>query len=69
LIDPATGRPAESDLLRATVVARNAVEAEVLAKALFLAGERGAVAEAEAARVPCVLVTDDGRTVVAGGLL
>lgn len=69
LIDPATGRPADSDLLRATVVARTAVEAEILAKALFLAGERGAVAEAEAAGVPCVLVTDDRRTVVAGGLL
>jgi thiamine biosynthesis lipoprotein len=68
LIDPVTGRPAESDLLRATVVARSAVEAETLAKSLFLAGERAAIAEAEADRVPCVLVTQDKRTVVAGGL-
>jgi FAD:protein FMN transferase len=69
LIDPATGSPADSDLLRATVVASTAVEAEVLAKALFLAGEHGAVSEAEAEGVPCVLVTCDGRTVLAGGLL
>jgi thiamine biosynthesis lipoprotein len=68
LIDPSTGRPAESDLLRATVVARSAVEAETLAKSFFLAGERAAIAEAEADRVPCVLVTQDRRTVVAGGL-
>jgi FAD:protein FMN transferase len=68
LIDPATGRPAVGDLRRATVVARTAVEAETLAKALFLAGEHDAVVEAEAAGVPCVLVTEDERTVVAGGL-
>ena len=68
LIDPATGRPAAGDLLRATVVARTAVEAETAAKSLFLAGERTAIAEAEATRVPCVLVTEDERTVVAGGL-
>jgi thiamine biosynthesis lipoprotein len=68
LIDPVTGRPAESDLLRVTVVGRNAVEAEVDAKALFLAGERAAVEEAGALGLPCVLVTADARTVFAGGL-
>jgi thiamine biosynthesis lipoprotein len=65
LIDPATGRPAASDLLRVSVVADTAVGAEVLAKWLFLAGERAALAE----NVPAVLVTVDGRTVIAGGLL
>ncbi|MGZ4308534.1 MAG: FAD:protein FMN transferase [Gaiellaceae bacterium] len=68
LIDPATGRPAETDLLRVSVVAATAVEAEVLAKALFLAGEHEAVAEAEALGVACVLVTGDGRTILSGGL-
>ena len=68
LIEPSTGRPAETDLLRVTVVARTAVEAEVHAKSLFLAGERDAVREANELRVPCVLVTGDGRTVRAGGL-
>ena len=68
IIDPTTGRPAGTDLLRVTVVASTAVEAEVLAKALFLAGEQAAAAEAAALGMPCVLVTDDGRTVMAGGI-
>jgi thiamine biosynthesis lipoprotein len=68
LIDPATGLPSTSDLLRVTVAAATAVEAEVLATSLFLAGERGAVAEADAGGIPVVLVTADGRTVLAGAL-
>ena len=64
LIDPATGRPSETDLLRVTVVASSAVEAEVLAKTLFLAGER----EAAATGVPALLVTADGRRRLVGGL-
>lgn len=59
LIDPATGAPAGRDFLRVTVVANTAVEAEVLAKAVFL----GAPAPG-----PAVLVTEDGRTVFTGGL-
>ena len=68
LIDPGTGRPSDSDLLRVTVTAATAVEAEVLAKALFLAGEDAAVAEADEAGVPALLVTTDGRVRRAGGL-
>jgi FAD:protein FMN transferase len=60
LIDPATGAPARGDLLRVTVFAPTAVEAEVLAKAIFL----GAPSDA-----PAVLVTADGRTELVGGLL
>jgi thiamine biosynthesis lipoprotein ApbE len=51
-----------------TVVARTAVEAEVLAKSLFLAGSDRAEVEAEELRVPCILVRADGRTTLAGGL-
>jgi FAD:protein FMN transferase len=68
LIDPATGRPADSDLLRVTVVAGSSVEAEVAAKALFLAGEAEAAQEADAASIPAVLVTLAGRTRLVGGL-
>jgi FAD:protein FMN transferase len=68
LIDPGTGRPSDSDLLRVTVTAPTAVEAEVLAKALFLAGEDAAVAEVDGLGVPAVLVTRDGRVRRAGGL-
>jgi thiamine biosynthesis lipoprotein len=59
LIDPATGSPAEGELLRVTALAGTAVDAEVLAKAIFL----GAPVE-----TPAVLVTTDGRTLLAGGL-
>ena len=59
LIDPSTGRPANTGLLRVTVVAASAVEAEVLAKIAFLGGE---------VDVPRVLVTADGAVVLAGGL-
>lgn len=59
LIDPATGAPAETRTLRATVVAPTATEAEVLAKAAFL----GAQVEA-----PTVLILEGGGTVLAGGL-
>jgi thiamine biosynthesis lipoprotein len=59
LIDPATGAPAETDVLRVTVVAGDAVEAEVAAKSLFLGGTPG---------VPGVVVTADGRTMLVGGL-
>jgi thiamine biosynthesis lipoprotein len=40
LIDPHTGRPSDSDLLTATVVAPTTVEAEVYAKTVFLLGSQ-----------------------------
>jgi thiamine biosynthesis lipoprotein len=64
IIDPRTGTPAETDLLRVTAVGGDAVAAEVLAKSLFLAGER----EAAESTVPAVLVTADGRTRLSRGL-
>jgi thiamine biosynthesis lipoprotein len=68
LIDPAAGRPAESDLLRVTVAAASAAEAEVHAKALFLAGAQAAHEHANENAIPAVLVTADGRTLLAGGM-
>ena len=43
-----------------TVVAADAVDAEVAAKSLFLAGSERATAEADATATPAVLVTEDG---------
>ncbi len=40
LIDPRTGRPSDSDLLTATVIAPTTVEAEVYAKTVFLLGSQ-----------------------------
>jgi FAD:protein FMN transferase len=68
LIDPATGTPAAGDLVRATVVASDAVTAEVWAKALFLAGGDAGAAEADVLRLPSVFVLTDGSTRLAGGL-
>jgi thiamine biosynthesis lipoprotein len=68
LIDPRTGAPATSDIVRITVVATDAVDAEVLATSLFLAGMDDAAAEADAAGIPAVIVGVDGRTLLAGGL-
>jgi FAD:protein FMN transferase len=68
LIDPATGTSAGGDLVRATVVASDAVAAEVWAKALFLAGEEAGAAEADLLRLPSVFVSTGGTTRLAGGL-
>ncbi len=68
LIDPRTGSPAETDLLRVTVFGRTAVDAEVLATSLFLAGAEEAVLEADELGAPAVLTLLDGTTVLAGGL-
>lgn len=59
LIDPRTGLPAGTEILRATVVAATAAEAEALATAAFLGADLD---------VPRVLVLADGRTILAGGL-
>ena len=59
LVDPATGRPARTLVLTATVFGPTAAEAEVLAKIAFLTGSVDA---------PHVLVRADGRVVVGGGL-
>ena len=68
LIDPGTGQPSTSDLLRVTAFAETAVGAEVNAKALLLAGESSARSEAESLGIPAVLLTHDGRVAVVGGL-
>jgi thiamine biosynthesis lipoprotein len=67
LIDPATGSPATGGTLRVTVVAESGASAETLATSLFLAGE-SAPGEADRLGTPSVIVTGDGRTVLAGGL-
>lgn len=59
LIDPSTGRPATAGPLRVTVVAGSAAAAEIAAKAAFLGADID---------LPHVVVTDDGHTILAGGL-
>jgi thiamine biosynthesis lipoprotein len=68
VVDPATGEPGETDLVRVTVVAGNTVEAEVWAKALLLVGVDAATAEADDRGLPSILVNTNGQTLAAGGL-
>jgi thiamine biosynthesis lipoprotein len=60
LIDPRTGAPSDSRYLRVTVAAATAVDAEVLAKAVYLGADPGAAA--------AVLVHHDGRVERRGAL-
>ena len=64
LIDPSTGRPAATDIVRVTAVGSDAIDAEILAKSLFFAGSTAALD----ADVPAVLVLEDGRRLTTGGL-
>jgi thiamine biosynthesis lipoprotein len=61
LIDPRTGRPAQTNVVQATVVAGSALRAEALAKAAVIAGSVRGLALLERARVRgAVLLTIDG---------
>jgi len=66
-IDPATGLPAATGLLRATAIAPTATEADALATALLVAG-RDAPGLARRWAVPAALVARDGALATAGGL-
>jgi thiamine biosynthesis lipoprotein len=64
IIDPATGRPADTGVASVTVVARSSAEAEVLAKVLFLLGPRGGPRYLETQDGPgAVFILDDGSDV------
>ncbi len=60
LIDPQTGRPSDTDLTTATVVAARAWEAEVLAKAVLLAGAAHAFDILGGTGTQAVVIARDG---------
>jgi thiamine biosynthesis lipoprotein len=66
LIDPTTGRPAESGLAAVTVVAGAAAWGEVHAKAALIAGPGRARTLIEDAGMCALLVADDGTVTTAG---
>jgi thiamine biosynthesis lipoprotein len=62
IINPQTGQPAVSDLLRVTAVAPTVMEAEAAAKAAFIMGsEKGLAWIEQDATLAAVLILDDGR--------
>lgn len=69
LIDPALGAPAVTDLAQVTVIADTVERAEVLAKAVFIAGRRaGRELFASAGATGAVLVTRVGEVELVGHL-
>lgn len=63
LIDPRSGRSADSDILSATVVDTSVMRAEVFAKTLCILGRDRALIFARSHRIPALLVTVGGETV------
>jgi thiamine biosynthesis lipoprotein len=69
IIDPRTGRPSDSDVVQATVVAEGACEADQLAKVALIAGSAVALRKLNlAVETEGVLVLRDGRVVQTDGL-
>ena len=73
ILDPRTGRPAESGLVSVTVVCGNGSRADALSTACFVLGEDGALAlqkslAARGTEFELILVTDDGRVCYTEGL-
>lgn len=63
IIDPRTGKPAQSDLLSVTVVAQNGTMADAYSTALYVMGEQGACDfwRSHAGEFDLILITADGR--------
>ncbi len=62
IIDPYSGRPAETDVLTATVIAADAMAAEALAKAMLIAGSQAALKWLDGdENLAGLLVLEDGR--------
>lgn len=68
VIDPRTGEPSSTDMLRITVFADSCSSAEVWSKALFISGCDQAAAEARERGLNVVIVGIDGRVFATGTL-
>lgn len=68
VIDPRTGAPAATDLVRATAIAGSAADAEAIATALLVAGRAAAPRLAADLAIPALLVPVEGDHLMAGGL-
>ncbi len=66
LLDPATGRSAETDLVSATACSTVTWWAEVAAKVALMAGSNEALALLREFNTPGIVITADGRVLTAG---
>ncbi len=71
ILDPQTGKPAQSDLLSVTIVTDNGTMADAYSTALYVMGETGAVSfwSGNRADFDMVLITADNRLLYTPGLL
>jgi len=70
ILDPRTGRPAQTDLLSATVIAPTAREAEMAAKVALIRGSRDGMAWIEARpSLAGLVVCEDGRIIRSSRLI
>jgi thiamine biosynthesis lipoprotein len=64
IIDPATGQPADSDLLTVTVIAPDVLQAEAAAKAVFILGSRAGLEWIEShPELAGLLILDNGEMI------
>lgn len=69
ILDPETGFPAQTDLLSATVVSRDAIDGDGYTTALILMGADRAIAFAQAhPRIEAVLLTCEGDVLATSGI-
>ena len=69
IIDPHTGLPAETDILTATVIAPNAMNAEAMAKAVLISGSEAGMAWLESDdSLAGLLVLENGQQLYSKGL-
>ena len=71
ILDPKTGKPAQSDLLSVTIIADSGTMSDAYSTALYVMGESGAVSywSAHRAEFDMVLITADHRLLYTPGLL
>lgn len=67
IVDPATGRPADSALFSVTVAGRSAIAADALATALFAMGPERGPAFARRGDIEALFVMEDGAEAATGG--
>ncbi len=72
ILDPRTGRPADTDIIAASVISDSAAEADALSTAFFVAGSQGSAAMLQrTSRIEAILLVegDEGPMLIASGSL
>ena len=68
ILDPKTGKPAESDLLSVSIVCTESAVADAYSTAVYVLGEKEGLALVERTEgAECLLVTEDNRVVMSSG--